>query len=413
MRARSLSHFRNGASPCAVIIGLDCVTGLQTARILARHHVPIIGVARDPRHFCCRTNVCERILAADYVSDDFICALENLGPELKHKAVLFPCTDMSVLLISRERRRLEDWYHVDLPDPEVVEMLMNKISFYSYAQGAGLPIPPTCFLRNGADARQIAGKLKYPCILKPALRTLGWTERAGAKVYKADNAKEFLALHDHCAEWSDGLAVQEWIEGSDADLCTCYCYFNADSEPIVTFVARKLRQWPTLIGTSSLGEECRDDTVLAETVRLFRKVGYRGIGYVEMKRDSRTGAYYIIEPNVGRPGLRSAIAEAGGVALLYAKYCHAVGWPLPPNLRQTYRGVKWIYWRRDIQSALSYWWRGQLTLGQWWRSCRGRKVSAVFSWRDPAPFMNDLGRAVPKIGRRLMALVGLSARPRS
>ena len=410
---RSQSNLQDSASPKAIVIGLDCVTGLQTARILARHNVPVIGVAQDPEHFCCRTNACERILTADHATDEFIRALETLGPELKHKAVLFPCTDMSVLLISRHRQRLEGWYHVDLPNPEIVEMLVDKISFYSYAQRERIPIPPTFFLYNMVDAEQVAEKLNFPCILKPRLRTPTWTQRAEAKVYKANNAEEFLALCDRCAGWSKGLAVQEWIEGTDADLYTCYCYFNADSEPVVTFVARKLRQWPPQIGSSSLGEECRNDRVLEESVRLFKKVGYRGLGFVEMKRDKRTGEYFIIEPNIGRPGLRSAIAEAGGVELLYAKYCNTVGWPLPPNLEQKYGRVKWIYWMRDLQSALSYWRRGELTLREWWRSCRGRKVSAVFSWSDPAPFLGDLRRVLPKITKKAGRTEGTSTeRPR-
>ena len=398
-RSSQLS-LRDGASPNAIVIGLDCVTGLQTARILARHNVPVIGVAQDPEHFCCRTNACARILAADHASDELIRALETLGPELKHKAVLFPCTDMSVLLISRYRARLEDWYHIDLANPEVIEMLMSKTSFYRYAQREGIPIPATYFLHNTVDAEQAAEKLNFPCILKPPLRTPTWTEHSAAKVYKADNAEEFLALCDRCAEWSERLAVQEWVEATDADLYTCYCYFNADSEPVATFVARKLRQWPPQIGTSSLGEECRNDRVLEETVGLFKKVGYRGLGYVEMKRDKRSGEYFIIEPNIGRSGVRSAIAEAGGVELLYARYCYTLGWPLPPNLEQKYGGVKWIYWMRDLQSAFSYWRRGELTLRQWWRSCRGRKVSAVFSWSDLGPFLSDLLRILPKISKK-------------
>lgn len=93
-------------------------------------------------------------------------------------------------------------------------------------------------------------------------------------------------------------------------------------------------------------------------------------------------------------------ACAGGVELLYAKYCHTVGWPLLPNLEQKYGGVKWIYWMRDLQSAFSYWRRGEVTLREWWRSCRGRKVSAVFSWSDPAPFLSDLPRVLPKITKK-------------
>ena len=70
--------------------------------------------------------------------------------------------------------------------------------------------------------------------------------------------------------------------------------------------------------------QSRDDVVLRETVRLFKSVNYRGLGYVELKRDERSGEYYIMEPNIGRPTGRSAIAEAGGVELLYTMYCDAL-----------------------------------------------------------------------------------------
>lgn len=384
--------------PYAFVIGLDCITGLQTARILAGHDIPIIALAKDPNHFCCQTRVCEKIIQANTAGEEFIEVLESLGPQLSQKAVLYPCTDMSVLTISRHRHRLAAWYHVVLPEPEVVEMLMDKVSFYTYAQEKGLPIPKTFLLKNRNDAEAAANELTFPCIMKPPMKTPTWEKHTRAKVYKVTNPEEFLALYDQCSGWADLLMVQEWIEGDDATLYSCNCYFNACSEPMVTFVARKLRQWPPQTGTSCLGEECRNDFVLEESIRLFRSVNYRGLGYVEMKRDERTGKHFIIEPNIGRPTGRSAIAEAGGVELLYTKYCDVLGLPLPANREQKYKGVKWIYLQHDIPSALHYWKRGELTLREWWRSVRGAKRDAVFSWTDPAPFWYSLW----KVARQLV-----------
>jgi len=386
--------------PHAIVIGLDCITGLQTARILARHRVPVIALAKDARHYCCRTRVCERILQVNTASDELVQALETLAPRLPHQAVLFPCTDMSVLLLSRHRQRLQNWYHFALPEAATVEMLMDKISFYTHAQQAGLPIPATFFLRNRAEAVAAAAQLHYPCILKPPMKTPVWEKNTKAKVYKAASAAELLALYERCSPWAEVLMAQEWIAGSDAQLYSCNCYFNAQAEPLVTFVARKLRQWPPETGTSCLGEECRNDEVLHQTLRLFRGVKYHGLGYVEMKQDVRTGRQYIIEPNIGRPTGRSAIAEAGGVELLYTAYCDLLGRPLPAQRTQIYRGVKWIYLRRDAQSAFHYWRRGELTLKDWWRSVRGRKGYAVFSWSDPLPFWSDLFRAFTLFPRR-------------
>lgn len=380
--------------PHAFVIGLDCITGLQSARLLAGHGIPIIGLAKDTNHFCCQTKVCEKIVQVNTASDELVELLERMGPELPHKAVLFPCTDMSVLTLSKHRQRLANWYYIALPDHPVVEMLMDKVSFYTYAAQEGLSIPQTFFLKNRSDAENAAKELSYPCIMKPPMKTPTWEKNTKLKVYKINDAREFMAVYDQCSGWAELLMAQQWIEGNDADLYSCNCYFNAESEPLVTFIARKLRQWPPETGTSCLGEECRNDPVLEESIRLFRSVHYHGLGYVEMKRDQRTGKHYIIEPNIGRPTGRSAIAEAGGVELLYTKYCDLLKLPLPANREQKYGNTKWIYLRNDLQSAFYYWRRGKLTLGEWWRSIRGWKWDAVWSWNDQAPFWHDWWRSI-------------------
>ena len=51
--------------PPVVVVGLDCITGLQTVRILTARGVPVIAIARDKGHFYCRTRLCERIIEAE------------------------------------------------------------------------------------------------------------------------------------------------------------------------------------------------------------------------------------------------------------------------------------------------------------------------------------------------------------
>lgn len=385
------------ALPFAVVIGLDCMTGLQTARILAARGVPVVGLAADPRHPCARTRVCRRILAAELAGEGLVRVLETLGPDLvtaaDSRAVLVPCTDASVLTLSRARDRLAPWFHVVLPAPAVVETLMDKVSFTAYAESAGLPVPRTFLLHDRAEAEAAARELSYPCILKPPLKTPRWQAHTKAKVYKAADRAELLAIYDRCRAWSDTLMVQAWVEGGDADLYSYNGYFDAASEPLAGFVARKIRQWPPETGTSCLGEECRNDVVRQAAEQLFRGIGYRGLGYVEMKRDRRTGEHFIIEPNIGRPTGRSAIAEAGGVALLYTMYADVVGLPLPEEREQRYGRVKWLHLRRDAQSAFHYWRRGELGARDWWRSWQGPKAHALYDPRDPVPFWADLWHA--------------------
>ena len=386
--------------PPAVVLGLGSITGLQTARILASHDVPVIGVAKEPNHFA-RTRVCERVIYSDTTSDEFIGSLVTLGPTLDQKAVLVPCTDLTVLLVSRNRQQLERWYHVVMPEEDVVELLMHKHSFYDWAQKEGFAVPRTLFLQSRADAEHAVETLAFPCIVKPTMKTAAWDDRAGAKAYKVATADEFLALYDRTAPLAKMILAQEWISGRDGALFSCNCYFDADSKPRVTFVARKLRQWPPQTGTSSLGVECRNDAVLDLTVELFERVGLKGLGYLEVKRDDETGEHLIVEPNICRPTVRGPIAEVGGVDLIYSMYCDAVGLPLPPNLEQKYAGAKWIYLEKDILSALQYARRGELSLREWAQSMRGPKSDALISLRDPAPFVLGLFRGARIIANRV------------
>jgi D-aspartate ligase len=400
-----------GTQTPAIVVGLDCITGLQTARILARRGVPVIALARNRAHYACRTSVCRQVLAAETQGEGLVEALTALGPTIGRKGVLFPCTDLSVLTISRHREALAPWFHTALPPPAVVEMLADKLAFHAYAEDQGFAVPRTLPLTSRADAERAAEELAFPAILKPPLKSPTWERSTSAKAFKASGPQELLSLYDRTASWSETLIAQEWISGGDGSLFSCNCYFGEGAAPLVTFVARKIRQWPPQTGTSTLGEECRNDVVLAETIRFFAGVGLRGLGYLEVKRDARTGRHLVVEPNVGRPTGRSAIAEAGGVELLYAKYCDVLGLPLPAGLEQRYLGAKWIDDRRDLQSALHYWRRGELTLGDWRTSLRGRKVHAVMARQDPAPFAFELKQATAKGASRLRRLISLPAAP--
>jgi predicted ATP-grasp superfamily ATP-dependent carboligase len=386
-----------------VLVGLDTMQGLQAARIFARRGVPVVAVASNPAHYACKTNVCERIIFADCRSEEVITVLEREAAKFAVKPVLVACDDPQVDVVSRFRGRLEPGYHLPLPSAGVIDLMLDKVAFYSYAESAGLPIPRTVFLRTREDATRAAGQLAFPIAVKPPYKGGRWSQHTTLKAFKLHSPDELLPFYDEHHAWADVLIAQEWVEGPDSELYSCNAYFDATSTPLVTFVARKIRQWPPRVGDSSLGVECRNDLVEEVTVKLFGGAGYHGLAYLEMKRDTRTGEYLIMEPNVGRPTGRSAIAEAGGVELLYTLYCDTVGLPLPAGRTQTFTGVKWINLRKDTQSALHDLRRKQLTLGQWRASVRGPKAYAVWSARDPRPFFSDLATSAGRLlgrGRR-------------
>lgn len=73
-----------------------------------------------------------------------------------------------------------------------------------------------------------------------------------------------------------------------------------------------------------------------------------------MKKDRRDGRCYLVEPNIGRPIGRLAIAEAGGVPLLYTMSCDAIGRPLSPCPRSDHvlRAAHHLFERDRLVTAL-------------------------------------------------------------
>ena len=153
-----LSNKKQEQKPYAIVIGLDTMQGLHTARILASHKIPIIAFVRDPRHHASQTRVCEKILTVDTTGNELIAALRELGPSLPSRAVVFPCHDQCVALISENRDQLVDWYHVVMADADVMETMMVKQRFYALAEANDVPCPQTLLLESRADAEAEAAE---------------------------------------------------------------------------------------------------------------------------------------------------------------------------------------------------------------------------------------------------------------
>ena len=172
--------------------------GLQAARILAARDIPVIGIAGDPKNALSKTSVCKEIIFAPTKQEELISHLVQIGSRLDEKAVLFPCEDASVSLVSRHRQQLERHYHVLLPEPNVVEMLMDKVSFYLFAKENEFPVARTFFIENEIEIRKAAQELTYPCVLKPRdSASRKWEDETIFKAFKIYNSDELFATYNH------------------------------------------------------------------------------------------------------------------------------------------------------------------------------------------------------------------------
>ena len=385
-RRRLRRAARGWRMPAAVVTNLEILVGLQTARLLRRHGVPVVALTDLPGAPLTRTRSVDALFDAGPIGAATVRVLGEIAHLFPERPVLIPCSDHAVAALSGARDSLD--YHLVLPDHDVIELLTDKTRFLAHAQEIGVPVSPYRVLRSRADAEAASMGLRYPLVVKPFRSSPAFYERIGQKAQRVFDAERFLETWDLAAPDYPVLA-QEWVEGGDDHLYAFNGYFDASGQPLATFVARKLRQWPPHTGMASLAVKSRNDVVLETALRLFASVPFHGFAHLEMKRDERTGQHYAIEANIGRPTGRSPNAEAGGVEFLYTAYCYALGLPLPRRRVQRYGRAKWIYFAHDAASAWYYFRRGELTPGGWLRSLRGVRTDAVFAWRDPFPFILD------------------------
>jgi D-aspartate ligase len=382
--------------PSALVIGLDGITGLQTSRILARRGVRVVGIAADGRHPACRTNTCPRVVVAPTEGDGLLAALDHLAVS-ERGALLFPCTDASVRTLVDAPERLDAFLAV-LPSSEAVDILMDTQRLWEFAASRSLPMTPTRIVHDLADADRAAADLRFPCVVEPSLRHPRW-EASGPKLRRFADARAWSAAAGGLLELDPDLVVRQ-CPPDEGRSYSCDFYVSPKGMPILTFVSRTLRRWPPLAGTSSLVEAVNDLAVRDLALDVVSNLPIIGLGHVEVGRDPATGADHLIRVSAGGPTRQSAIAEAGGVELLYTMYRDAVGAPLPVGRLQRDHAVRWVHLVLDLRSALRHLGTGALTPLDWLRSMRGAKVSPDVDLSDLRPSFSGIARGIGRLRQR-------------
>jgi D-aspartate ligase len=384
--------------PSAVVIGLDSITGLHAARSLARQGVRVIGIVSDRRHPCARTNAPEMVLLAPREGTGLVDVLQGIRAWIGTDAVLMPCTDLSVLTISSARELLRaSGFRFVLPDHGALMGLLDKARFVERAAAAGVAIPQSRVVRHGDDVETALDGVPLPVVVKPAIKTDRWLQATREKAFRAADRPALASVLRQAFSWTDEVVVQEEIPGPESLLATCNLIVDEDGAPKHEFVSYKLRQWPPGLGTACLAESVADPDVAALAARTLTALGFRGLGYVEVKRDPRSGTLVVIEANVGRLTGRASMAEGAGVQLTIAAYAQAAGLEPVPNAPQRQGRRRWVHLRRDLQSASRLMAQREMAPIDWLRSLVSVREEALFDVRDPLPFVADLGVGLAKL----------------
>jgi D-aspartate ligase len=369
----------------AVVAG-GSLNALGVVRSLSAGHMPIYLL--DTTRECAAgwSRYCHFVPTPALDGPGLVKTLIDLAGRLGCRPVLILTSDQCVDTVSAHRGELESLYHFSLPSDAMVRALADKTLFQSLAERERFEVPRAVCVSNAADLERLAN-LQPPLIIKPGDKTLVLRGLAD-RVLRADTVAEARAACVRMLQHAPGIIVQEWVDGPDSDLLFTLFACDAAGKPLGMFHGRKLVVDPPAVGTTAI---CRAAPEVAAELqplaeRFIARVGYRGLGSLEFKRDRLRNRLVIIEPTVGRTDWQSEVATLCGVNLPLRLYQAELGLPLSTAVTAAR-----ITWR----SSAGY--RTPLDPDT-------KTVDGFFRWSDPLPacYYYLYERGLMRVWRRLL-----------
>lgn len=370
-----------------MVVGGD-YQGLGIARSLGRRGLPVVvlddevSIARSSRYVSSFRRVPDLL-----DPDAALRALMDLGRSLPPgNWVLFPTREETVVLVSRHRTLLAQWFVVPTPDFEVVRTAWDKRETYRRSQQLDIPTPRFWLPRSEHDLAEVP--LTTPVVVKPAIKE-HFVYRTKVKAWRADTRKQLVAAYRDALAVvpPDEIILQEMVPGAGASQLA-YCALFKEGAPVADMTVVRRRQHPSDFGRASTFVETVDLPELRDlSCRLLGSMDYYGLVEVEFKRDARDGCPRLLDVNARTWGYHT-LGPAAGVDFPDLLLRDLAGED-QGHLRAR-PGVRWIRLETDVPNAVRDMWRGDLRPTAYLRTLRGLDTEAVLSLRDPLPALMEL-----------------------
>ena len=396
---------QNSTTPAVIIMNMF-YSGLAIARDLAGTGVRVIGLSADPKAYGNFTRFCEVRTAPDSQSEPEKLAafLTKAAGELAG-AVIFPTRDADVVFLDRYRDELKD-YRLSIPPRTALMRALDKGALIEYAQAAGVPAPKSLVAHNADELKRVPAELGFPCVVKPVSSYLWrgegrWQAVGCRKAFMADSWEQLKAEYDSVATVNPDVLVQEWIPGSTKDIAIMGAYFGQGSEALGYFCARKLVQEPDDFGTGCVVQNVPLEEIVQPSLRLCKRLEYRGMAEIEYKRDENTGEYKLIEINT-RHWDWHQLSHMSGVNLTRVAYTDLTGHRLDASTSPR-PGGKWVAEDTLLLHSAAGIYNRRLSLRTVLRQLSGPKMFGIFQWADPMPFIRFAFSSIfPTMGKMAM-----------
>lgn len=298
--------------------------------------------------------------------------------------MLIATNDWLIGLMAKHYDALGERYLLTIPRPEVVLLCFNKRHTYRTAMELGIPIPETHFPDTLEEVKELASRVRFPVIIKPAVMYT-FHKATGKKVFFCANEEELIQSYKEILNIipPDEVIVQQFLTGGAKTLYSFGSFF-ADGNVYGGFVANRIRQKPMDFGISTcFARSVVNPDVEQMGIDFLKAIDYFGTSEVEFMLDPETGVYRLIEINP-RFWKWHSMTNKLNIDLLAMMTDYLEGKPVTQVLNRR-ADVGWVERVTDTYVVMGELFKGRLTFSEYWKTMQLPKESAVWSLQDPMP----------------------------
>jgi len=371
----------------AVVIGSD-ITALGVIRSLSRVGIPtfIISHKNDFVRYSRWAKPIRPLVKSFPTTDELADILNQLQYE---RAVLFPCSDPSLLAVADLSPELKELFPSCLPSKKTIESLVHKGKFAEVLRATKVPHPKTIILENSDQIEKEETKYLTNFFIKP-FHSWEFQHHFGTKSFRILNVKDALDKFHRAQNAGQQVMLQEYIPGPAHNHYFIDGFIDRLGRMRALFVRRRIRIYPKHFGNSSYCvsiPKLEAAPAVESIVKIMNDIGYRGIFSAEFKFDERDNLFKILEINA-RPWWYVEFASQFGVNTCYLAYKDALGVPVA-SISEYVEGAGCMHVFNDLRAIIMTNGMQKVTLKHWlWELLTSKKP--IYSWDDPLPAIFNL-----------------------
>ena len=297
--------------------------------------------------------------------------------------MLFPTSDEYIDYIVRNYDSLKELFTIALPELSTVKLFADKTRTYRFAEENNIPHPWSRYPQKLNDVEAMAEQLDYPVVIKPAVM-YDFHKKFGKKAFLCENKENLMSKTKEIVAGDypiSGMIIQEYLAGGPKNLYS-FGFFAVDGEVKSSIVVNRIRQNPMDFGNSTTFAVTVDVPEIEELSKRSVKIAnYTGMGEAEFMFDK--GEYKFLEINT-RAWKWHAITNGRGFSFI-GDWIDWLNTDKLPQRQEKAETMAWVERFTDFAVILKGVFRGQVSFLEAVRSYRYKKVSAVWSLRDPLP----------------------------